>query len=523
MKNLSFGFKNKDTKSINQKTLTLMWSLMFLGYLLFVLQWYSIINFGSGWGQAFFENNRQSILVSSVPNWMITFGRSIGSILAGYFIAKLGHKYAVVFCLTLMVVSFPFIIIAQNQSWNSLSIAGGASITHDGVYGTAVLGFSLFVIFRVFLAIGGTTLIVYTNSVIAKMNQNKKSKYIASNTFGLNIGTILANVFFIIPEVRSAVTNNYVWTIVLSIPIILISLISIIYLLFGIEVVAKDNKSQTEFTDNKKHTIKSVLKIKENYSLYCIFGIYLFSLVFSTGSGFRNFIEQSPANVAYLISVNQTSIASGYYAFVWPLFICVLMFSYVASAFTLTKFNKTSFNRKTYIATLLGTGMLFLLIAYLVVYFFGYSNYFALFFFYIFTFIAGAFLWGAQPIIFYIPQQQKQADANYVGTTAGLAWGIGYLLYTLLDASLSSIATYVVEEQFSNKINNALSNPNYSYSINTGPVIMFVLFWIILLFFFVCIYFLPSTGYKKDNQFIEFKNKWNPLNINHWKFKNFYI
>lgn len=523
-----FTKKDQSDDQISQKRLVLMWALMFVGYFMFCLQWYSISNFSGGWGQAFFEDG-QSTLVSSVPNWMITFGRSIGSILAGFFIAKFGHKYAVVFCLTLMVISFPYIIVAQNQSWNSLSIKGGASQVIDHGKGTAVAGFSLFVIFRIFLAVGGTTLITYTNSVIAKMPAEKRSSFITLNSFGFNGGAFFGSIFFVCKWVRSEVAKPEIWTSILSVFIVLIFFILIAYLIFGVEVVPKQLKSTKNFSEKNEITFRSVLAKKENYVLYYMFFVWLLAVVFINGSGFRNFIEQSPANaqvlVNYSVSNNKLfkSLSSTSYGWVWPAYISVFVLGYVVSAFTITKFNLTFFRRKEYAAIIITLGLAFAFIGLLTVYFAGYENIGAVAMFLILTFISGIFLWGAQPVLLFIPQQQEGTNPKYVGIVAGLVWGFGYLGYTVGDASLSSIATYVGDTNaFTNAVANAYNSSSHKVieysSVSSGLIVMFALFWIIMGLGIFALFFLPDTGTMKDGKFVKFTKVWNPFKLSNYNF-----
>lgn len=532
-KNNQFGTQTgvEAQKEIGQRKLIMMWLIMFLGYFLFVFQWYSISNFSSGWGQAFYEGGKASDLVNSVPNWMITFGRGIGSMLAGYFIAKFGHKYAVVFCLSLMVIAFPYIIVAQNKGWNTLSIAGGADVVKDGTYGTAVAGFSLFVIFRIFLAIGGTTLITYTNSVIAKMQQNQKNKYITLNSFGFNMGAFFGNIIFVIPVVRSGAAQNEVWTGVLSSLIVLIAILDIFYILCAVEVVPKEVKGATNFNEVDKWTFKKVFQVKENFALYGFFAIWLIVVVYSNSGTFRSFIETSQANLLTLVEYNKNNSTMALslskvndYAWIWPTYISLFVISYFVSAFTVTKFNKTLFNRKRYVATLMFLGLSFLFIGLILVYVCGYRNSVALAFFLIFAFISGIFLWGTQPIVLFMPQQQSHSNAQYVGVVAGLVWGIGYFGYTITDASLSSIATYVGRITIT-PTEMATWMTSYSsasqFPLATGLLIAFLLFWVIMLLLVVVISYLPSTGYKQDGEFKQFTTMWNPFKLSNWKFSNY--
>ncbi len=519
---------HKDQKVMSYNQLFVMWLLIFIGYFIFVVQWYSIGNFSKGWGQAFFEGGKQSDLIQSVPNWMITFGRSVGSILAGYWIAKWGHKYAVMFVLGLMVISFPFIIVAQNYDWNGLSIAGG-SPQHDGV---AVAGFSLFVIFRIFLAVGGTTLISYTNSVIARMPAEKKVKHMTLNQFSFNGGAFFANIFFVIPGFSAAVNNNEaVWTGILSSFVVLALILLIAYYFVADEVVPR--KLKTDKFEKANYSLKDAFCEKENWSLYLIYIVWLVSVVFFNSSTIRNFVERSPINALYLVEYNVnnkamvTSMATSEFYWVWPAFVCCFVSGFVVSIFTITKFSKTVFKRRTYIATMFALGYLFMILSIISGYFGGYGNPAGLAFFLILSFMSGIFLWGAQPVIFTIPQQQEKSNPEYMGVVAGVIWGVGYFGYTIVDASLSSIVTYVDAQNFAALIENATNNainsklPDVVKANETaGYITSLVLFFVVLSSVFIIVKFLPDSGYRKDGQFIKFEKAWNPFDFKHINFLN---
>lgn len=562
--------KNPQQTDFSYKKLAFMWALMFVGYFMFILQWYSLNNFAAntgsdhivnGWAVAFFPGGKQSALAASAPNWMITLGRGVGSIVAGYWIAKFGHKYAVIFVLGIMIASFPFLIICQNASWNALSIAGGAAQIPDGTEGgsVAIAGFSLFVIFRTLYAIGGTTLITYTNSVIAKMPANKKTMHMGLNQFTFAGGAFLANLPFIFPGVFAAVADPVVWTTILSVLFSTAGIVLIIYLLTAVEVVPKQ---QPKSFSKNKYTVKDGFIDKEAWPIYGIFIVWLISVVFTNSTSIKNMIEQSPANAFALIKYNTimgiigseenpfitTMKYTEWYYWIWPAYICSFMGGFGLAYFTILKFNQTKFNRKNFIMFLYVVGFATLFMSYCCGYYGGYANPVAVAFFLFFAFIAGACLLGVQPIIFTIPQQQMKSNAEYMGTIAGLIWGIGYLSYSFVDASLSSIVTYVspihfeinggttVINSFSDLIRagiNAIpshdSIDNYhslkdlgiSYSHQTwGYIAMIVIMWLLLCGGLVLCKYLPESGYWKNGKFIAYKEKWNPFNWRHYNFWN---
>ena len=539
----SQGLGSKQNEQYSPKRLALLWGLIFCGYFLFVLQWYSIGNLSAGWGDAFYQGSVNP-LISGATNWVITLGRAFGSIMAGWLIAKVGHKYAVVTVLGLMILSFPFLIVSQNEAWNSLSLAGGAQANQDNI---AVAGFSLFIIFRIFLGIGGTTLITYTNSIIAKMNMTQRPKYMVANQFGFNAAAFFANIFFVIPGVAKEITDDpRIWTGLLAGFLVLILVLLILYLIYGVEVVPRESKkllasaeSQIKFTH--------VLKQSDTWKLCSLSAILIVSVIFINSSAMRTFIEQSPANFQALVIDNvvfskmATSMSgSNSYFWVWPMFTCSFMLGLLVGAFWLGSFAKTIFERRNYVFTIVALGYVFMMISLLSGYFGGYANPFALAAMLIFICLSGACLWCVQPTILSIPQQMERSNAKYMGIVAGLIWGVGYLGYTVAEASLSSIASYVDVFKFANQINDSVqaigSGLNFADAqdkfaqldtslIKThetlGITLMIVLYWVILVAIFPIVYVLPKCGYRKQNgEFVLFTEKWSPFKLKMWNINN---
>ena len=546
-------------REYKQQRLVLLWGLIFLGYFLFVVQWYSISNFtgsinadpslSTGWGAAFYDGSTPNALISGATNWVITLGRAFGSIMAGWLIAKVGHKYAVTTVLGLMVLSFPFLIVSQNAEWNSLSLVGGAQANQDNI---AVTGFSLFVVFRIFLAIGGTTLITYTNSVIARMDASERPKYLVANQFGFNGGAFFANIFFVIPGVAAAVTGNTaVWTGILAGFICLTFILLILYVMYGIEVVPRENKKVLAQAESQV-TFGKVFKQSDTWKLACIFAVWLISVVFINSSTMRTFIEQSPANFRALVVDNvmfgtadkiATSMAGSHsYFWVWPAFTCAFVAGYLIGVFWLATFGKTIFNRKSYTYTLFALGYVFMMISLLSGYFGGYDNAIALAAMLIFITLSGSCLWSIQAVLLTIPQQMEGSNPKYMGIIAGLIWGIGYFGYTIGEASLGTITSYVNPFAFSSHIKDSVNaigaGLNLSYDTAQeeflklspelikayeapGTIIMIVLYWLILIIIFPLIYLLPTCGYYKANgEFVEFSEKWNPFKLSMWNITN---
>ncbi len=530
--------KQAVTKEIPQKKLVLMWAMILIGYFLFVVQWYSIGNFAGGYN-ANIGTVTGNAALSAMPNWTITLMRGIGSILAGYLLAKVGHRYAVITVLSLMVLSFPFLIVIGIK-WDPN--------TPEGYNSTA---FGLFLFFRLFLAIGGTTLITYTNSVIAKMPTEKRPTFMTINQFGFNGGAFFANFFFCFGLSSVINANPAIWLTILTLLLAFIAIILVVYIMFGMEVLPPQKKQNIKF-QNDDVTYGKVFKQSYTWKMSTIFIIWLIAVVFINSATMRNVIEQSPANLQTLIQWNidkkgvdgtwipsiaattegtasNVVVGSGY-NWVWPTFICMFVAGFFVGLLFISPFSKTIYKRKLFFHTMFILGFVFAAISLMIGYFGGYGNSAALAFFFIFIFISGMFLWAVQPVLLSLYQQAPQSNPKYAGIIAGLIWGIGYVGYTIFELIFSVISSYAGNATaFSDALIQAKAAASTlqdggvadwvaaNYTAPVGNIITFIFFFIACLLVFIPIQMLPPAGIKDANgNFVPFTKTWKPWE---WNFK----
>lgn len=542
--------KQAVTKEIPQNKLVLMWAMILLGYFLFVVQWYSIGNFAGGYNAHIGATSANPAL-TSMPNWTITLMRGIGSILAGYLLAKIGHRYAVITVLSLMVLSFPFLIVIGLDTWPKDTLVAGSN--PEQYYSSAAFG--LFLFFRLFLAIGGTTLITYTNSVIAKMPTEKRPTFMTINQFGFNGGAFFANFFFCFGLSSVINADPAVWLTILTLLLALIAIILVVYIMFGMEVLPPQKKQNAKF-QNDDITFGKVFKQSYTWKMSTIFIIWLIAVVFINSATMRNVIEQSPANLQTLIEWNianngtsanaawaaslsastlgtQTEVVVGSgYNWVWPTFICMFVAGFFVGLLFISPFSKTIYKRKLFFHTMFILGFVFAAISLMIGYFGGYGNDAALAFFFIFIFISGMFLWAVQPVLLSLYQQAPQSNPKYAGIIAGLIWGIGYVGYTIFELLFSVISSYAgnatsfalaLGQAKAAAASNTLELGGVAdwvatnYTVPVGNIITIIFFFIACLLVFIPIQMLPPAGIKDANgNFVPFTKTWKPWE---WNFK----
>lgn len=532
--------KNKD-----QSRLTIMWILLILGYFIFIVQWYSVSNFSDAYNSTLINDEKANLLLKSMPNWTLTFMRGIGAFFTGYMIMKLGHKHSVIISLILVILSFPFIIFAAVPITNI-----------DNNSGVSPVNFSMFLFFRLFLAIGGTTLITYTNSVIAKMNSEKRSVYMNLNTFGFNIGAFCANIIFCFGISKLINSTNW-WIYISSFLIIVSFIIFILYLIIGIDVVPKKIKIES-FNNIKNTTFLSVLKEKFTWKMASLFVSWLLISIFFTSGSVRQIIEKSPANFNTLIqwnilnkdvlfvpetnsykwitSIGKTTLSTQNYVvvgsgyeWVWPTYICLFVSGIFAGYGIISQFNKTIYKRPKYIIFVFSATLVCTFISFCAGYFGGYGNKIWLTIFLLFIFLSGIFIWSIQPVLLSLYQLTPESDSKYVGIISGIVWGIGYLSYTLNEIVISMSISYIdpviydSTSHIKNTLNDLINN-NTMYvgkpKESTGTIISTIILFLVPILTFIPAFFLSNFGYKdKNGNFVEFTKTWHIMNWNFWSEK----
>ncbi|QZX49081.1 MFS transporter [Mycoplasma sp. E35C] len=528
---LSREQKLEKINKLTDRQLIVSWGIILFAYFLFIVNWYLIDNLAGnyqyhnnedgkqwlGWSQSFFFKNPGAI-ATAATNWSITLFRGVGSFFAGWFIGKLGHRKTVLTMIGLMAFSFPFIVVAYPFGGNNALVLSESNIFYEN-NGTLIngigskaqgslttltaLGYSLFIIFRTLLAVGGTALISYTQPVIAKLSTiNKKAKISQINPFGFNMGAAFPFLLFAF-SLKFKADASKDWYIVCAIFIGFIVAAWLGYFFFGKEVVLPKEKHTTLETNL---TLKQCIKDKNVIRLFLMFGSWLLAVVWFLSGTYAGIVNASPHNyfdaskneAITQLSATYTSLTSA--AFVLGLFL---------GLFLLNPFNKTRYQRKWYLITMYTLGMIFIVASFA----FGYSgrtNNPALAALQIIcSFFAGAFLWGIQSTILLIPHEFKGSSPAKVGTQFGVIWGVGYILYTVYDIVLSIVSQGA-----------ELANVSFDASagqLNPAHVSAFVLFVVLSFLFVLFALKLPQSGRVINGEWTPLTDKWPFMSFNFYK------
>lgn len=456
-KALEFNFKNPGIQG------TIMFSLLLIGYLVFALNWtlvtfannYSVdisfyrdypqyfttigangqvlsstpipgntfglaqqvptdgaivTNYSAGIQYQWFPDGNLNDAVSRAPNWTISFMRGIGSFLAGWAIAKFGHKWAVEISFALMIISFPVIL----------------STTGDLLHNPA--GYAVFIIFRMIMTIGATVLIVYIQPVILRFFVTQKAQSALQNIAVLpfNIGLIICNVLFTNNAViiSSIINWEYIQIAFLALSVALF----LLYLFFGKNFNPEKEHKQAAIANKQtlspKVSIWTVLKQKR-VLIWCfgeVFINYLLTEFFFNSIG--SFWLSSPENISIVHSgINLT--------YVYPLFNIMFVVGAFIGVPLFGSYLKTNYSQKNFMTLLTFFALICIAIAVGI----GYNGLtpVSIAFVMILSFLASMFSYGTQGIAMALPYRWYNVSEEEMGQMYSANWGICFFGYTLLD------------------------------------------------------------------------------------------
>lgn len=415
---LKFASKNVKVQSLTFSKGVILWALLAFAYLIFVMNW----GFASaglngkvglqkdvgylGYLGHFFPNasDAPSSVVNQAVNWGITIGRAIGSILVGWLIAKVSHKYAVIISLVFML----------------FGIAAPYSPSYAG-----------FIILRTILAIGGTMQIVLLQPVVARyMNQRQKALFSKLSPFFYPIGTIITLLPFVKGD-NLLFQEQGQWQIVFLV-ISLLTLIPLIgYIILGAKFDLYPDAVAARQTAEPLSLFK-FFKQKDTWVWTLLYGSWLIAVVFPFAFSkplFHRFIGNT-ADFTSQINV----------------FIIVFLAGMFVGPFTVGLISQYQLKRRAFIAGVIGFGVLMYILA-TITFIYGvktegpgkYGGYSALFL--ILGLVMGTCLWGIQGVLLNLPHEYKGANPRKIGYQFGLIWGLGYAFFTIANIITGLVST----------------------------------------------------------------------------------
>jgi len=150
----------------------IMFVLLITAYVVFATNWVAGSNLSKQITDHYFNGEKVSPIISEVVNYTITIARIIANLLAAFILIRLHPRKAAM--LALFCLCFSFFAIFTHNYW-------------------------LYTISRMIMAFGGSMIIVFINSFVAKFIPNdKKIMTSAIITAAYNVGAALVAILFLL-------------------------------------------------------------------------------------------------------------------------------------------------------------------------------------------------------------------------------------------------------------------------------------------------------------------------------------
>lgn len=179
-----------------------MMVILCLSYVAFAMNWVAGSSLSGEINLHFWGTTAISPVISQAVNYSITFARVIANLLAAYILTRLGPRKAP--ALAILLMTFALIAIYLPNYW-------------------------AYTIARMFMGLGGSMVIVYTNPVLSHYIHNPKIKLRISgaNTAAYNVGAFVVSLLFtLFPKIMS-----WNWQATLTITALLTVILFVLWLI----------------------------------------------------------------------------------------------------------------------------------------------------------------------------------------------------------------------------------------------------------------------------------------------------
>ncbi|WP_156933120.1 hypothetical protein [[Mycoplasma] testudinis] len=335
----------------------IMFSMILLVYAMFQLAFNSVNqanSTGNGPVATLYPLSATDPTISRISTWSITLARGVTAVSLGFLVQKIGHKNGIIFALGLMILSLPFVFTPEMRS--SL-LAHGSSPSE-----ASQISYGLFLLFRIFLAIGGTATLIYSAPVIAKffVEPKQRNAAVKFSSAPAQLAGIIASLLFIDQVTRFNIAGN--WTVIGGVIIGIVILSLIVYLIFGMEFKLSTRTHNSKQIEDKvtEDKLGYVLKQRRVWFL-CLAGAFTLYAGIEPASGvLSNFWNRNPQNVGQVwdLATGQilgtSNIAT--YQFAWQILFSVGLYTGLA---TVGKWTSTKYSVAPYagVVTIVGLGL----------------------------------------------------------------------------------------------------------------------------------------------------------------------
>lgn len=383
----------------------LMFIMLITAYIVFATNWVAGSNLSKQITDHFFNGEKVSPLISEVVNYTITIARIIANLLAAYILIKLHPKKAATFALFCLCFSF-FAIFTSNY-W-------------------------LYTISRMIMALGGSMIMVFINTYVAKfIPSDKKILTSAVITAAYNVGAALVATLFLL--FKEHLVDDWRYT------MIGFSIFSIILLIIWL-IVAEDFEPTITWKHPNYFVYKLLVESKEvvheeeekEYTYADGFKdkfIYFFSL------GFGGFLF---LYVMPLVSLPRVVAEHAHNANFKPEFmiLTVTVGGILGTLSNIIVTRKIDFRRKPF---LVAHGLMMIGFMAAGLYVVSFNEVLA----YILFALSGFAMYSQYPVYLNYPYELPKMNSQKLTIMFGMFWAFGYAIYTIFNFVWSLVLNHM--------------------------------------------------------------------------------
>lgn len=397
--------KEVSLQSPSRKQGVIMFALLISAYIIFATNWVAGSNLSKQITDHYFNGEKVSPIISEVVNYTITIARIIANLLAAYVLIKLHPKKAAIFALFCLCFSF-FAVFSHNY-W-------------------------LYTASRMIMALGGSMIMVFINTYVAKFIPNdKKILTSAIITAAYNFGAAVVAILFLvfkehfIDDWRYTMIGFSIFSILLLIAWLVLArdfepTITWKHPNYFVYKLLIESKEVAEEEEVKKYTYADGFKDKF---------IYFFSL------GFGGFLF---LYVMPLVSLPRVVAEHSHNANFKPEFmiLTVTVGGIMGTLFSILVTRKLDFRRKPF---LIVHGIL--MIGFMAAGLYAVSSNEVLA--YIMFALSGFVMYSQYPVYLNYPYELPKMNSQRLTIMFGMFWAFGYAIYTLFNFIWSLILNHM--------------------------------------------------------------------------------
>lgn len=425
------------------------WLILLFVYACFQFLW-QIVNQASNYSGPVFElypSSASNPVISRVSNWSVTITRGLVAVLIGMFISKIGHKKAVIFAFSMILISFPFILtplMKQSMISNGMSQLSASEFSYG-----------LFIVFRIFLAIGGTAITILQAPIIAKFFASvprRRNLAIKLGSIPAQLAGILASLIFIDGIAKalagSALNIANDWKLISAIVLIMVLVLFVFYLFIGMHFKLSDNsgkQTNLQDADAEQNKISWLLK-QPKVLLFTIGATFSLYAGIEPGSGvLSNFWQTTTNNVNLTWAADGTLLKGSEIPnpsvqtvmLIWQMLYSASLF---LGILTIGKWTNTKYSAAKFSGFSICCGSIFWAISFGLGAV-GLGSTAIVVFVIIFGVLGSTCIFGAQTLTGLVPYRWGFTPKQITNYT-GLMWTLMYVGYSILDILTSYVGTW---------------------------------------------------------------------------------